>query len=203
MIIIDTREQKPLWEEGDFKIIRKKLDEGDYTTEKLFNKAHIERKSAIDLYGSLIQGHKRFSAEIQRAIEKDLTFAVFVECSKKDFVSKRFKGASRLQVKSAVLGKIVETFTSRYPIEFVWCEDRDDMRKKMCFWFAREEKEIGINSGASVSENNSILLKIGDFETAAELRTFSSGNSGYGFYGKVEIEGRMHQVSFNAVNLDA
>lgn len=142
MIIIDTREQLPLWDSINFKLIRKKLDEGDYTTEKLYNIAHIERKSAMDLYGSLIQGHKRFSREIQRAIEKDLSFAIFVECPEKKFTSMRFKGAFRLRTKPATLKKIVETFQSRYPIQIVWCKDREDMKVKICLWFLKEEGEL-------------------------------------------------------------
>ena len=138
MIIIDTREQKPLWDPTKFNVKRLKLDEGDYTTEDLLDKAHIERKSGIDLYGSLIQNHKRFSAEIQRAIEKDLSFAVFVECSLEEFVKKKFYGGYRLKVKTKVLRKIVKTFTERYPIEFIWCEDREDLRKKICLWFAAQ-----------------------------------------------------------------
>ena len=142
MIIIDTREQLPLWDDINFKLIKKKLDEGDYTTEKLFNKAHIERKSALDLYGSLIQGHKRFSREIQRAIEKDLSFAIFVECSEKKFTSMRFKGAYRLRTKPSTLKKIVDTFQERYPIRIVWCKNREDMRTQMCLWFLQEEEEL-------------------------------------------------------------
>ena len=111
MIIIDTREQKPLWDPKKFKVLVKKLDEGDYTTEELFNKAHAERKSGIDLYGSLIQNHKRFSAELQRAIEKDLSFAIFIECTEEEFVKKKFYGGYRLQVKTKILRKIVKTFT--------------------------------------------------------------------------------------------
>jgi ERCC4-type nuclease len=142
MIIIDTREQMPLWNPNHPNVKIQKLDEGDYTTETLLNKAHAERKSGIDLYGSLIKNHKRFVAEIQRAIEKDLSFAVFIECSKKKFVSKRFEGAYRLQVKSEVLTKVVETFTTRYPIEFIWCKDRDDLKRKMCLWFAQQTSEL-------------------------------------------------------------
>lgn len=145
MIIIDTREQKPLWDPDKFKVIRKKLDEGDYTTEELFNKAHAERKSGIDLYGSLIQGHKRFLAEIQRAIEKDLSFAVFVECSLEDFVKKKFRGGYRLKTKTKVLRKIIDTFTNRYPIPFFWCDNRDDLRNKICLWF-NEQKEIEVKN---------------------------------------------------------
>lgn len=145
MIIIDTREQLPLWDPINFEIIRKKLDEGDYTTEKLYNIAHIERKSPMDMYGSLIQGHKRFSREIQRAIEKDLSFAIFVECSEKKFTSMRFKGAFRLKTKPATLKKIVDTFQERYPIRIVWCKNREDMKVQMCMWFLQEEEVLAKN----------------------------------------------------------
>ena len=142
MIIIDTREQKPLWDPTIFKVKRIKLDEGDYTTEELLNKAHVERKSGSDLYGSLIRGHKRFIAEIQRAIEKDLSFAIFVECTEKEFVTKKFKGGYRLKTKVSVLRKIITTFQERYPVEFIWCEDREDLRDKMCLWFVSKMGEI-------------------------------------------------------------
>lgn len=145
MIIIDTREQLPLWDSINFKVIRKKLDEGDYTTEDLYDKAHIERKSAMDLYGSLIKGHKRFLREIQRAIEKDLSFAIFVECTEKKFTSMNFKGAYRLKTRPATLKKIVDTFQERYPIRIVWCKNREDMRNQMLIWFAKEMEGLGDN----------------------------------------------------------
>ncbi len=140
MIIIDTREQLPLWNPKKFKVKKMKLDEGDYTTTELLNKAHAERKSGIDLYGSLIQNHKRFIAEIQRAIEKDLSFAVFIECTKEEFIGKRFYGGYRLKVKPEVLAKVIDTFTSRYPIEFIWCKNREDLKNKMCIWFVQQKK---------------------------------------------------------------
>ena len=154
MIIIDTREQLPLWDHINFRIVRKKLDEGDYTTEHLFNKAHAERKSAIDLYGSLVQGHERFSREIQRAIEKDLSFAIFVECPEKKFTSMKFKGAFRLKMKPATLKKIIDTFQDRYPIQIVWCKNRADMKMRMCLWFAEEEMKLGASCNPT--------LKFGD-----------------------------------------
>ena len=142
MIIIDTREQLPLWDPDKFHIIRQKLDEGDYTTENLLNKAHIERKSGIDLYGSIIQGHDRFRKEILRAIEKKIKFAIFVECPEQMFYNKRFKGGYRLKCSSRRLRKIITTMRERYSLEFVWCEDRDDMMDKMCVWFVVAESDI-------------------------------------------------------------
>ena len=139
---MDTREQLPLWDPTTFNVIRQKLDEGDYTTEELLNKAHIERKSGIDLYGSILQGHARFKREILRAIEKKIKFAIFVECPEQMFYSKRFKGGFRLKGSSTTLRKIVATMKERYSLEFVWCEDRDDMMDKMCIWFAKAQSEI-------------------------------------------------------------
>ena len=146
MIIIDTREKNLLWDPKKFNVKVMKLDEGDYTTAALLNKAHAERKSGIDLYGSLIQNHKRFAAEIQRAIEKDLSFAVFVECTEKDFVQKKFRGGYRLKVSAKILRKIITTFTGRYPIEFIWCEHRLDLKNKMCIWFVQQMDELGIKN---------------------------------------------------------
>jgi len=151
MIIIDTREQLPLWDHINFHVVRKKLDEGDYTTEHLFNKAHAERKSPIDFYGSLIQGHERFSREIQRAIEKDLAFAIFVECTEKKFTSIKFKGSFRLRMKPATMKKIVDTFQERYPIQIIWCKNRDEMKMKMCLWFAEEEMKLGLSANPTFS----------------------------------------------------
>ncbi|MHA1690023.1 MAG: ERCC4 domain-containing protein [Candidatus Heimdallarchaeaceae archaeon] len=140
MIIVDTREQLPLWEAKEFNIIKKKLDEGDYTTEKLLNKAHIERKSGIDLYGSIIQGHDRFRAELMRAIEKDIKLVIMVECAEDVFYRKVFKGGYRLKCPGSVLKKILQTMQIKYNVEVVWCEDRDDLRDKMLLWFAKEER---------------------------------------------------------------
>jgi len=142
MIIIDTREQLPLWDPINFEVLRQKLDEGDYTTTNLLEIAHAERKSAMDMYGSLIQGHERFSREIQRAIEKDLSFAIFVECPEKKFVTMKFKGACRLKMKPGTLKKIVDTFQERYPICVIWCKNREDMRVRMLLWFAQEIEEL-------------------------------------------------------------
>ena len=141
MIIVDTREQKPIWEVKEGEVIVQKLDEGDYTTDRLLNKAHIERKSGNDLYGSLLQGHKRFIAELERANVKGLTLAVFVECSRKDFIGKRFPGGWRLQGKPAVLAKVQRTVEEKYGIEFVWLDSREEFQMRALQWFEKQMEE--------------------------------------------------------------
>jgi ERCC4-type nuclease len=138
-IIVDTREQNPLWKA---RVTRNFLSEGDYTTKKLFGKAVVERKSGEDLYSSLVQGHERFKKEILRAKSKGVIIAVFVECSERAFVSKRFKDGWRRKMSSRVLAKILKTFQERRGIEFVWCKNRYDMRRKVKEWFDRKEKEF-------------------------------------------------------------
>lgn len=140
MILVDTREQNPLWNEEQHAVKKQKLDEGDYTTEDLLNKAHIERKSGNDLYGSILQGHERFRNEIQRANEKGIRLAVFVECPKETFIGKKFKGGFRLHCKPGVLRKIVTTIQDKYELEIVWCKDRDDLREKALQWFENQRR---------------------------------------------------------------
>jgi hypothetical protein len=129
-IHIDTREQLPL----PFDIPNKniKMDEGDYTTDYLSDKFVIDRKSPSDFYGSLIQDHERFRAEIIRAQSKGKEIEIWVECPKKVFIGKSWGGKSySLKTEPKVLAKIVKTFSERYLIHFEWCENRTDMRDKM------------------------------------------------------------------------
>jgi ERCC4-type nuclease len=154
MIIVDTREQRPLWDPKTFNVIKTKLDEGDYTTEELYDLAHAERKSGADLYGSIIQGHERFRREILRAADKNMKFAIFVECPEKMFYSKRFAGGYRLRASYGQLRKMIETMTKKYNLEFFWCEGRDDMMDKMCMWFVNMKYEL-LDEGKLLNDSQS------------------------------------------------
>ena len=140
MIIIDTREQKPIWELKEGKVIKQKLDEGDYTTSDLLNIAHIERKSPNDFYGSIIQGHKRFAAELERANEKGIKLAVFVECPKQKFIGKQFKNGRFLRTPPKVLAKILSTMEEKYNMEIHWLKTRASFKKEAIKWFNQEAK---------------------------------------------------------------
>jgi len=139
-ILVDTREQKPLWRPGK-NVTKKKLDVGDYTTETLLGHFHIERKSAGDLYGSIIQGHERFRKELLRAVNSNIKLSVAVECTEKDFYGKKWSGGYRCRVKGNVLAKIVATISSRYKVGFVWCDGRVAMRKKVKELLVEEENK--------------------------------------------------------------
>jgi ERCC4-type nuclease len=145
MIIVDTREQLPVWNPEHPGILSLKLGEGDYTTPELINKAHIERKTGNDLYGSLIQGHVRFRKELVRAKEKGLKLAVFVECPEEHFIAKSFKGGYRLQTPPAQLRKMIGTISEKYGVEFVWCDGLLDFREKAEAWFKKQLRCLNYN----------------------------------------------------------
>lgn len=139
-ILIDSREQLPLWRLKKTKIEKIKLDVGDYTTKFLQGKAHAERKSPNDLYGSIIQNHERFRAMIERAREQDIKLKVFIECTAEDFLNKNFKRGKTLKCPGPTLIKIINTMSSKYCVEFIFCTDRADMKFQMLKWFVEEEK---------------------------------------------------------------
>jgi len=66
--------------------------------------------------------------------------AVFVECSKEKFISLKFPGGAARKMKSETLRKIVNTIVLRYKTEIVWCNNREDCRKKILLRLKKEEK---------------------------------------------------------------
>jgi ERCC4-type nuclease len=138
-IIVDTREQLPLWIVGS-KIIKKKLLVGDYSTINLEHSFCVERKSGQDLYGSILQGHVRFRKELVRARVNNIKLVIYVECCKKDFELKKFPGGERRKCPGETLIKIIETISKRHNVEVVWCSNRDALVKKILMRLRREEK---------------------------------------------------------------
>lgn len=135
-LIIDTREQKPLWKNSCEKSC---LKVGDYTTIKLIQKFVVERKSPQDLYQTITRGHERFKREIKRAIDLNIKMVVFVECTKKIFVDKKWSGGFKRKFPSSGLERIVNTLSIRYDLEFVWCNSRAVMKRKVIQRLKQEE----------------------------------------------------------------
>lgn len=141
MIIQDSREQRGFFSPGE--AIIQKLCVGDYTTTDLISKFHIERKSANDLYGSIIQGHNRFRREIMRAKETNIELVIFVECPYHEFVSKQWSERARtLRTPSKTLTKILSTLESKYEIKIEWCLNREDFKERMEELFVQKTKEL-------------------------------------------------------------
>ncbi len=76
-ILIDSREQNPLKLACETTVA--KLDVGDYISKSHFNSISVDRKSLVDLCGTISQGYDRFIREIERAKELGLYLVVLVE----------------------------------------------------------------------------------------------------------------------------
>lgn len=136
-IIVDTREQLPLW--VGYNIIRRKLLVGDYSTVKLESSFCIERKSPQDLYGSITQGHIRFRKELVRAKVNKIKLVMYVESCKKDFINKKFPGGSQRKIPGETLGKIIDTIAARHNVEVIWCVSRASLVRKVKARLLKEE----------------------------------------------------------------
>jgi len=76
-VLVDTREQRPLPLKAS--VTKSKLDFGDYTSSSHYKKVFIERKSLIDLCGTMSQGFERFQRELSRAKDMESYVVVCVE----------------------------------------------------------------------------------------------------------------------------
>lgn len=151
-IIIDTREQKPLEFPGH-EIIKQKLDEGDYNTPRLIPYLVIERKSMQDFYGSIIQDHKRFKAEILRSIEKKKTFYIFLEGTLENFYYLNW-GKRNYKMYPSTLQKIVQTMKERYQLIIIECETRTRMSELIIQTLENEIKKLGDEQNGNKRTDN-------------------------------------------------
>jgi len=131
-ILVDSREQLPLWKRG---ITFTTLKTGDYTTTLLKRILVIERKSPQDLYSTITKGHPRFKRELLRAKEQELIFYLAVECSEKTFLSLNWVSQTHrkkgIRIKPQTLKKTITTLVERYNIKLIWCRGRQDMRNQI------------------------------------------------------------------------
>jgi len=134
-LIVDTREQKPLWHHT----ARTTMSVGDYTTCLLQHHFVAERKSPQDLYSTRTKGHSRFRRQILRAQDKGITMVVYVESSREDFVAKNFKGGEDRKFSGVSLDRMITTISTKYELEFVWCNGREHMKELIIKRFKKEE----------------------------------------------------------------
>lgn len=120
IILVDTREQLPFFKGAK----RKTLNVGDYTTVKLLNKFHIERKSLADLYGTVTKGNTRFKYELFRAAHNRIVLEVFVEGTRQDFIDKKFPKGDERKFPSEGLERMINTFERKYFLKFHFHKSR-------------------------------------------------------------------------------
>lgn len=127
-ILVDTREQKPLFFKKSSVL---KLDLGDYGIGgEHYNYTFVDRKSESDFKGTMTLGNERFRAEMQRARDFGCFIFVVIECSISDiYAHNNFKNFHKAN------------------IEFIWHQMKELQRDYMdcCqFIFAESREKAGI-----------------------------------------------------------
>ena len=124
VIVVDSREKRALRSEG---VIKSTLKTGDYSILGFENKIAIERKSPIDLFGTLTSSHKRFKAELVRA-QKLEYFAIIIDSSLSDIIKKSFKGSKYSKIKGLQIARILFTQHFRYGPQIFFSGSRNESK---------------------------------------------------------------------------
>jgi len=136
IITVDSREQKPLElkSENITKVIRKKLNVGDYSCQ--FEDGHIvpivfERKGVGDLFSTMGTGYKRFKREMTRAQESNTSLIIIIEGT----MTKVAKGYSHSRLPGSSVIKKLFTLQLKYGVPTVYCKDREEMQNYIVNFF--------------------------------------------------------------------
>lgn len=128
VILVDTREQKPLSFKHDWitEVKTYKLNVGDYACQ--FKDGHIpniyfERKTLTDLFGTMGHGYKRFKKEIQRTIDAKAKLILIVE----EPLNKIYKGTRHSTLKGESIVKKLFTLWIKYGVSPVFCSNNKEM----------------------------------------------------------------------------
>ena len=138
IIIIDTREQKPL--EFTVPTIRECLPCGDYRakfSDGSTSQVVFERKSINDLFSTLSSGYPRFKREIELSHELRISIIIIVEGS----LRRILRGCSHSQRTPISIVYQLFTIRLRHNVETVFCQDRDEMSEYITHYFLAEERE--------------------------------------------------------------
>ncbi len=151
-VVVDTREQRPFafrditGARGRPLVVasvRAGLKTGDYSVEGLEDVVAIERKSKVDLYGTVGRGRARFKRELDRLAAMEVP-AVVLECDLSSLL--RPPERSRVSPSSVLNSLIAWSVRHRIP---VWpCPDRRfaeivTYRLLQHFWANRERRKEG------------------------------------------------------------
>lgn len=138
-LIMDTRERKEAtvlilkeFERQNVTVIRSKLWVGDYQLLENPMLTIDRKKSLQELCQNVVQDHKRFTVELQRAKDVGVHVIVLVEHSKniksledvRHWVNPRLK-VSPLAVSGERLYKILLAISKKYNVDFQFCTKQE------------------------------------------------------------------------------
>ena len=152
ILLEDTREQKPLCfsRYKDIECVyRCKLHVGDYAAIFKAKKRggihyfpsslYFDRKSKDDLFGTFgnEENRQRYKREHERSGEVGVELKCIIECDTLSIL----QGSRYGKTPGQSLLRKLETMRERYSIDFLYCTDRNDMKRKMFERWYAEAKE--------------------------------------------------------------
>lgn len=147
IIVQDSREQLELdfsGIEGVEGVEKVCLAYGDYTAIVHGKPVPIvyERKGFGDLWGTMTSGYDRYKKEMERAREDNVKLVLIIEGSYTDvwngFERSKFDGASML--------KKLATLYTKYDHEYIFCESRRVMARRIADTFLAVERNFSLDT---------------------------------------------------------
>ncbi len=128
-LVIDNQEKKPLlFKKGVFgEMTTRHLSFGDYGIELdgKFAPIYFERKSLVDLFGTMGKGYERFRKEIKRSQEAKSTLILVIEGSMKDV----FNGVEYSKIPGYRILKQLATLRVKYDLETHFFNSRREIAR--------------------------------------------------------------------------
>jgi ERCC4-type nuclease len=154
IIISDSREQLELdfsGLEGVEKVETMGLAYGDYTA--IIHEKSVpivfERKGFSDLWGTMTTGYDRFKKELERAKADNIKLVLIIEGTYSDV----WNGFERSQFQGNSMLKKLAMLYVRYDLEYIFCENRRVMARRICDTYSAIERNWGNGSSIQTNEN--------------------------------------------------
>lgn len=145
ILITDSREQKGLdfsGIEGIERIDTLCLPYGDYTALVHGKPVPLvfERKGFSDLWGTMTGGYPRFKKEMERAKADNIKLVLIIEGSYSDV----YQGFEKSVYDGGSMLKKLATLYTKYDLEYIFCESRRVMARRICDTFLAIERAYGV-----------------------------------------------------------
>ena len=154
VILVDSREQRPLEFGCDFK--RKGLKFGDYGC--MFSATYqypvvFERKGIGDLFGSLTYGYDRFRRMFERAAKANYKVIIAIEGTRE----KVLNGYPHSARDPESVIKQLETINNKYGVAHIFFPSRIAMSHYICNYYYEEYINYGGINGKQINYQRTIM----------------------------------------------
>ena len=131
--------------EGIDKVEKLALAYGDYTAIVHGKPCPIvfERKGISDLFGTMTSGYERFKKEMARAKESEMKLVLIIEGSYSDV----WNGIAHSQFSGESMMKKLATLYTKYDLEYIFCENRRVMARRITDTFSAIERSFTLDTG--------------------------------------------------------